>query len=146
MKMKESEYISDRLDNQSDWFGRKASENKNRHYMVQLTVITMSAFIPFFTGIDLGLPDYLKEIVIGLMGVSIAVVSGAGSLYKFQDKWTEYRITRELLKREKINFQTRTGLYAKSADPFVLLVQRVEEILSNERDNWKNYIKIAESS
>lgn len=138
--MTQDEYIDERLTGQSDWFRRRSAENKRRHYFSQGSIIVISALIPFVAGMELGLEDSFKNALIGMMGVSIAIVSGLAGLYKFQDKWTEYRTTRERLLREEYNFRTHTGPYGRIDEPFPMFVERIEEILTKERDRWNQYI------
>jgi len=49
--------------------------------------------------------------------------------------WTEYRATAESLRKEKFLFLAQTKPYDKD-DAFDLLVQRVENFLSNKNTDW----------
>ena len=69
------------------------------------------------------------------MGVAMATIGGLLSLYRFQEKWIEYRVTAESLKREKFFFLTGTAPYDVD-DRFQTLVTRVEAILAAENVQW----------
>ena len=75
------------------------------------------------------------QVLTGAMGVAVAAIGGLLSLYRFQEKWVEYRITAENLKREKYFFLTATAPY-DADDKFQILVTRVEAILAAENVQW----------
>ena len=80
------------------------------------------------------------NILIALIGITIASIAGVLKIYKFQEKWINYRSTAEDLKREKLMYLTETGFYGKNLDKdkkFNSLVNRVESILSNENIKWQ---------
>ena len=75
------------------------------------------------------------QVLTGAMGVAVATIGGLLSLYRFQEKWIEYRVTAESLKREKFFFLTGTAPYDVD-DRFQTLVTRVEAILAAESVQW----------
>ena len=134
----ESDYIKNRLDDQISWYSRKASTNKAFHHWTKGLIIFFSAIIPLVAGIEF--QHLIKNIILGILGSFIAILSGLSGLLKFQEKWTEYRTTSETLKHEKILFQTRTGPYDEESDSFKLLVTRIENLVSKEHSAWSQYI------
>ena len=136
--MNEEDYLKNRIDDQINWYNSKAHINKNYHYFTKAMVIIVSSIIPLIAGIEID--GSLKNVLLGLLGTCIAVVTGLTSLIKFQEKWSEYRMTAEAAIQEKILFQTLSGPYDKQAEPFKLLVKRVENLLSKEHDHWSQYI------
>lgn len=137
--MNEKEYIEVRLQNQIDWFCKKSSYNQKMYKRLILIEILFSVSIPFITTYANDETPIFK-VIIGLMGVSIALIAGLINLYKFNDNWINYRKTAETLKQEKYLYLTKSGIYSndvKVEDTFHLLVTRVESILSNENSNWK---------
>lgn len=80
-----------------------------------------------------------NSIIVGILGVIIAVATGLMALNKYHENWIEYRKTAESLKHEKYLFQTQSGVYEKDK-AFKLLVMRVESILSKENNQWVKYI------
>jgi hypothetical protein len=136
--MTEQEYIKTRSDDQLTWYSDKATTNKLLNYWTKSLIIVFSATIPLVAGLEFC--PAIKNIVLGILGSLIAILSGLSGLLKFQEKWTEYRTTSETLKHEKILFQTKTGPYNEEAEPFKLLVTRTENLVSKEHSAWSQYI------
>jgi len=82
---------------------------------------------------------YLK-IIVGLLGLVIAAITAVLGLYQFQENWLEYRTTCETLRHEKYLFLAKASPYNKE-EPFLLLVERIEGLISKENTNWQSYMK-----
>ncbi|MDX8400740.1 MAG: DUF4231 domain-containing protein [Gallionellaceae bacterium] len=83
-------------------------------------------------------PD--MKIIVGGLGVIIAVSSGVVALFKFQEHWLQYRTTAESLKHHKYLYLTKTPPY-NDEKSFNLLVESVEGLISKENSNWVSYVK-----
>jgi hypothetical protein len=136
--MNESDYIKTRIEDQIKWYSNKADINKQLNNWTKVLIIIFSCAIPFIAGLDFN--PTIKNILLGILGLLIAIFSGISGVLKFQEKWTEYRTTSETLKHEKILFQTRTGPYSEALDPFKELVTRIENLVSKEHSAWSQYI------
>ena len=132
--MEQDTYIKDRLDHQIEWYDNKSIRNQTWFRRLQIISILASGMIPFVTGYITDTTIALKAIV-GLLGVLVSVITATLGLYRFQENWLEYRTTSESLKHEKILFTTRSGPY-ELEEPFKILVQRVEHLISKENSNW----------
>ena len=108
--MNEEKYIKERVQNQIDWYSKKSALNKKLHLWFRGLIIVFSATIPFLTGL---IEDKSKSltIIVGVLGVLIAVLTSLTALMKFQEKWSEYRTTSETLKHEKYLYETKSGPY-----------------------------------
>lgn len=135
----QAEYLKERLDHQIDWYDRKSIANQKSFKRLQVLIIVASATIPFLSGFMDENSLWLK-IVIGLLGLAIATATAILGLYQFQENWLEYRTTCETLRHEKYLFITEAPPYDEE-DPFLLLVERVEGLISKENTNWQNYMK-----
>ena len=128
------EYLSQRVEDQINWYGDKSRFNKRCFHLLRVVEIVAAALIPFLTAIPAADAPYMK-FVIGILGVLITVVAGILALFQFQERWTEYRATAESLKKEKF-------LYLTSAEPYdvedgnSMFVQKVETLISKENTNW----------
>ncbi len=131
------EYMKNRIDEQIAWYNSKAAQNKQKYYLCNSTVIVVSALITSMSGFDFY--PTAKNLLLGLMGALIAIVTGLSSLYKFHEKWTEYRVTAEAMLQEKFFFATLTGPYDKQDEPLKILVNRIENLISKENSTWKQY-------
>lgn len=127
------EYISTRLDDQISWYSTKSSHNQKRYKLLRVIEISSAALIPFIAGmgdrIDWG------NLIVGILGMVVAITAGLIALHKNHELWIQYRTTCEQLKHEKY-------LYLTSYDPynhegaFKKLVSRVEGLISRENSAW----------
>lgn len=127
-------YLSERVDNQINWHDRKSSKNQKWFKSLQMISLACAAAIPFISG--LVIDPTLLRVLVGGLGVVIAVVAGAISLYQFQQHWIDYRVTAEALRGEKYRFVTRTPPY-DGPTAFRDFVQTVETILSEQNAKWQ---------
>ncbi len=132
--MTEQDYLSQRIDDQINWYSKKSSFNKNRYQLIKALVIIISASIPVLA-ILITFNDEILKMTVGIAGVLIVVLEGMLSLYKYKDIWLEYRMTSELLNREKLLYLTGAGPY-KTDKNFQAFVERTETIMSTENQSW----------
>jgi len=138
--MTEEEHVEKRLDEQQCWYSKKATWNQKSFRELRIIEVILAAGIPF--GSSLVIQYHEITYVVAFVAFVIAAASGVLALYKFQDNWVEYRGTAEALKREKYLFLTRTSPY-DVPDPFHMLVERVEGLLSKESAGWGSYMRQA---
>ncbi|MGI6557412.1 MAG: DUF4231 domain-containing protein [Limnochordia bacterium] len=132
--MGEQEYFEQRLDDQINWYDKKSVFSQQRYKQLRTAEIVLSLLIPFATPF---IPsNHYLVYVVGVSSVALALIAGLLSLHNYRDNWVEYRNTCENLKREKYMYLTKTGPYARE-NRFAILVERVETIMSCERDIWQ---------
>lgn len=136
--MDAEEYIKSRLDDEIGWYDRKSGYSKLMHHGTRGVEIVCAAIIPFLAGFAKE-PNTYNALAIGVLGILVAAAAGFSSLLKFQENWIKYRTTAESLKKEKMFFQTKVEPYDVE-NPFRLLVQRVEALVSQENTNWAQYM------
>lgn len=138
--MTEQDYLSQRIDDQINWYSKKSTFNKNRYLLFKALVIIFSSSIPVLA-IMITENDQLLKMIVGMAGVLIVVIEGILSLYKYKDIWLEYRLTSEMLNREKLLYLTGAGPY-KTKKSFQDFVEKAESIMSKENQSWlTNQIK-----
>ena len=132
------------LDDQINWYGKKSAANQTAYKRLRLIEIIAAAAIPLLAG-------YSQEslhvgmtigVVIGVIGLIVAVLAGIVSLYRFQGNWNEYRAVPESLKQEKYLYLARADPHSGD-QPFELLVQRVETLLKSETTGWAQAMRAA---
>ncbi|MFT7603395.1 MAG: hypothetical protein ACI8VT_000962 [Saprospiraceae bacterium] len=133
--MDQKTYLTDRVDDQINWYTTKSKFNQNRYKLLKTVIILVSVTIPFLAGLIKGEGDILK-IAVGVGGILIAGFEGILSLYKYQDLWLQYRLTAEMLEREKILFVTEAGPYENNPVAFKQFVTQAESIMSAENKSW----------
>lgn len=136
--MNEEEYIEKRINDQIHWYSGKSQTNQKKYKRFQIIEIGCAAIIPFFAGLGEVIPCH--QIIIGVLGIIIAISAGISALNKYQENWIAYRTTAETLKHEKYLFLTKCKPYDDN-DAFQRLVQRVEELISKENSQWSRYTK-----
>lgn len=137
--MSPDEYIKDRLDAQIDWYDSKSRHNQQWFKWLRIAEILFATSIPFLV-IQIGNDTSTLKLVVGAMGVCLAVISGLVTLYKFQENWLEYRTTAEMLKHEKYHFLTNSPPYDEG-DAFHEFVAHVESLISRENITWATRVQ-----
>ncbi|HAN79529.1 MAG TPA: hypothetical protein DCQ31_18070 [Bacteroidales bacterium] len=139
--MNVTEYIKKRVEDQESWLGKKSALNKKYFHLSKITILVSAALIPLLSAFIKQFP--WLALVVAALGLLIAVGSGIAELYKFQEKWINYRTAAESLKQEKHMYLTKCGAYdsVENDRAFRLFVVRVESILQNESKVWQQYIK-----
>lgn len=133
--MDESSYIKERLDDQIGWYDNKSISAQNKYKRLKLVEIIIAALIPVLSIFS---QDFIQVTwVIALFGGVITIIEGWLNVSNYHENWIEYRSICETLKHEKYMFITGTGIY-NTDEPFKLLVERVESIISKENLNWAN--------
>lgn len=133
--MDESTYLKDRVDEQYRYLDGAAQKNQRRYKWLRGLSLVASVFIPLLSGfLDKGgLP---VTIIIGLLGALVAIAQGLLSLNRYHENWTQYRITAEAVKRERLLFENRASYYGTAAEPFRLFVENIETLLAGENTKW----------
>lgn len=132
--MTSDEYLKDRVEDQINWYSEKSQWNQRWFKRLRVIELIFASLIPFLVS-QITAETALLKVVVGSMGMCIAIISGLVSLYKFQENWIEYRTTAETLKHEKYLFLTGSAPY-DSDDSFQSLVDRIESLISKENSTW----------
>lgn len=135
--MDDDEYIKQRVDNQKAWYSKQSGLNQKWHKWLQVIQVLSAACIPFLASY-VGEKAIALKIIVGALGVLIAVITGVVAIFKFEEKWLKYRTTAESLKHEKFLYLTKTQPY-DGDDAFHLLVGRVEGLISQENRDWAQF-------
>ena len=139
-RMSEKEYLEQRLQDQIDWYETRSRLCQQRFKALRSLEIVTAAAIPFLSGYSARIPHV--EMVVGMMGLVIAIAAGLLGLHQYQERWMEYRSAAEALKREKFLFLTGAEPY-NGPDGFAILVQRVEARLADEQNAWAQQVQTA---
>jgi len=136
--MNEEKYLTDRLEEQINWYDHKSQFNQKSCKRLRMLEIICASLIPLLAGLSSSIA--YSEWIIGLLGVTIAIAAAASSLYKFQENWIQYRTSAETLKHEKYLYITNSTPYS-GKDKLEMLVTRIESLISKENSNWSRYVK-----
>ena len=132
------EYITQRVDNQIEWYDKKSRKAQNHYKCCQLIEIFCAAIIP-------GVSGYITQIwwlsiLVAFLGAAIAIIESIVRLYNFHENWIEYRTTCELLRNEKNLYLMSCGPYGSIPESKEdLFVRKVEMLVSAENLKWKQF-------
>lgn len=127
--MNEQEYLSERLEDQIEWYGTKSKHNQIWFKILSLFEMMSAALVAFLSGVG------NNTWIVGSLGILIAVSAATSSLFKFHENWIQYRTTSEQLKHEKFLYLTNIKPY-DSENKFPVLVERIEGLISKENSYW----------
>lgn len=131
--MDESEYMQERVDRRISWYDA-ASLCAKRNYQILGTVQVITAtLIPAMVALNNLLPE--GELLIAFMGCLVALASAVANFNQYHMRWLHYRATCEMLMRQKFLYITHAKPY-DGQDRFPLFVETMENIMSNEANEW----------
>lgn len=136
LNLKPDEYIKNRLDDQINWYDKKSATQKKCYYWSKVVTLICTASIPV---ISVAFRHQSFTVIVTALIAAIATVTeGILTLTKWHEKWIAYRSNAEALKREEYSYLTSSGAYSELNDDekFHTLVDRTEDIISNENTNW----------
>lgn len=137
--MTDQEYIERRVDNQIAWYDKKSTRNRYWYNTLKILEILLALLIPLFAGLMTDTTGYYKYLI-GVLGFLVAAVTGIINLFKFHEKWTQYRVMAETLKRERYLYLAKAGIY-QGDKAYNRFVERVEGLLAEENMDWVGYMK-----
>lgn len=132
VEINEADYVDKRLNSQIEWYDKKSKSNKKYYMFFKTISYICMALTPFI--LALGWSVYLS----GITSLVTLICESFMALFNYKELWITYRQTTELLIKERIMFQTSTGIYRETDFPFADLVERCETIISKENINWTN--------
>ena len=134
------DYKKDRYQKEIEWYDKKSINNKRIYSVFQWGLIILSSITPLVVALE-GNSD--KKFIWLPISTSILVAFLASGLkvFKFQEKWVNYRTLCETLKKEIHFYQADLYDYQDSNDKEATFVQRVESLISRENNLWINMTK-----
>lgn len=142
--MTPEEYIKQRVNDQYNYFDKKATEMQKKFKVFSVINIILSALIPVLTFLADSAP-FIINLIISSFGAAVSIFTGILYLGKYQQLWYKYRLTAENLKTVEYQYRTRTGEYSDNSTAFNLLVTNTEKILSNTQTDWENIVNIKQT-
>jgi hypothetical protein len=125
-------YIEHRWYTQWEWYDKRASDAKRRYHTLQVIIVVGSASVPVLVGLAPNVPAVIPILI--SLGVTIA--AGLENVFKNGDSWRNFRQASEELQREKSMYDVKSGAYRKAKRPFLLFVQRCEDVIAKQNGNF----------
>ena len=129
-------YLSDRYQDQVNWYDRKAASNQAMYKKMQWTVIVLAAVSPFLIELTRDISPAWLAHVPTFTAALVAILTTALKTFQYQEHWINYRTTCETLRKEKHYFDAGAGEYGTAKDRNSLFVERVEALISRENTIW----------
>lgn len=148
--MTDSQYIEERVDGQIAYFNAKSSWNQKRYKKIKRWEITISSLVPVIVSLSAmgvfqtvqfgkdqnwGL-DTILLVIAALGGVVQVIFNKFIDLEEHFKLWKDYRSTCEALQNQRLLYLTRTEPFDEE-DAYPLFVEKIESILNNEQQKWK---------
>jgi Protein of unknown function (DUF4231) len=124
---------SEKLAQQSAWYGERARYNRTYYTILKGTQIVFAAAIPV---VAVASASSVQRWTTALLGALVGVIEGLIQLGQYQQNWMMFRAAREALKREEFLHSAKAGPYAGTQDPDTLYVDRCDAIISGENTKW----------
>ncbi len=146
--MDSDQYLERRVEDQLKYYEGAADREKRRHVLTQSVVITFGAIVPVVVNLpawSIGWFDLsvFARIIATILSLTVAILTGLANFRKSEDLWLTYRMTQELLKREKYLYLTHSGDYSDPNTAFGLFVDRFERLISVEHNRFQTLVKEA---
>ncbi len=132
------EYLKSRWLDQVLWMECRATEMRNWHRRLRLTVIIASAIVPILVAFNFNEDKtFDKWLKVGTISISalVTVSSAVEEFNQFGDRWYSYRKSVELLKTHGWQFLQLSGAYRTyktHADALPIFTEQVEEIIQRD--------------
>jgi len=118
-----------RLEDQLNWYDHKSGVAQRAFKRLKVVQIVAAAAIPVVAVI------HAPALLTAALGAGVVVLEAVQQLYQWQTNWVLYRSTAESLKHEKFLFLSGAGPYS-TADPYRVLAERLEGLISQEHAKW----------
>ena len=142
------EYLDDRVKGALGYYEKAANKAKRKHVSMQTAIIILGLLVPVVINLptEWGTVKILEgnlKIVVTVLSLSLAILTGISNFRKYGDLWLTYRMTEELIKQEKFLFLTSSGAYHENKEAPNDFVQKVESIISSEHNKFRSIIEEA---
>ncbi len=125
-------YLKDRYEDQTQWYDSKSQSAKKVYRILQWSSIVLSALTPILILLQSEYGNLLPVVC----AVTVAIITSALKIFRYQELWIDYRTTCETLKKEIYLYQAGVDQYSTADDKESLFVQRVESLISRENTLW----------
>ena len=125
-----------RYDDEIQWYERTKKSQRLTFQFIQFSVILFSGLTPLL----LLIPDCPK-LAAALPAAVAGMLTAITATFRFQDNYIRFAYTAEMLKSEKLKFETRSTkdyrVAAGDQEAFEIFVSRMEELIINEVTDWR---------
>lgn len=139
------QYLEERVDSKITYYTKASKNSKKKHSSAQVTIIALGLIVPVAVNLEhewfSSITEEFLRIMVTLLSLATAVVSGIANFKKYGELWIIYQMTLEQLSREKNFFLTHSEKYREEKGRFNLFVESIEKILAVENDQLQTLAK-----
>lgn len=136
-KISIEEYINKRVNCQIAWYDKRAQAYQRKYRISQTLEIILAALIPLLSSYADNF--VLISFIVGLFGAVIAIIKSLSRLYQWPENWIGYRTACDMLRYQKILFETGSAPYNPKPENLEnIFIHNVEQIISAEHNQWKS--------
>ena len=124
------EYLNDRVLAHIDYCEDVAYSYRSKYYLIEWILIIVASLTPIFVILNFSFTrgSWAQWIPVASSTV-VAILTGGLKTFRYEENWKKYSELSELLKKEKYQFMTGSGIYQSSDSPETLFIEAVETIL-----------------
>ena len=124
------EYLNERVLVHIDYCEEVAYSYRSKYYLIEWVLIIFASLTPIFVILNFSLTrDSWAQWMPVASSAVVAVLTGGLKTFRYEENWKKYNEFAELLKKEKYQFITGSGIYKSSDNPETVFVDAVETIL-----------------
>jgi DNA-binding XRE family transcriptional regulator len=124
------EYLNDRVLAHIDYCDDVAYSYRSKYYLIEWVLIIVASLTPIFVILNFSFArDNWAQWIPVASSTVVAILTGGLKTFRYEENWKKYSELAELLKKEKYQFMTGSGIYQSSDTPETLFIEAVETIL-----------------
>jgi len=133
-------YLTERYQQQTDWYDDKARTSQKSYRRMQWSIIVLAALTPVLIELELHTIGPWYGHIPTLTAATVAILTAGLKTFNYQENWLNYRSTCEALHKEQHYYKATVGEYAGQDEDQkrALFVMRVESLMSRENTIWLN--------
>src|SRR5215469_15782350 len=101
---------------------QRATRYRNYTRIYQISLLTSSAITPVIVAIP---STFSTQIIAVALSSLVAILTGIGRIFRFEDAWMNARVIRNALRREETCYNAGLFDYAGSEDKRTLFIKRI---------------------
>lgn len=126
------EYLNDRVLSHIDYCEDVAYSYRSKYYLIEWVLIIVASLTPMFVILNFSFSrDNWAQWIPVVSSTVVAILTGGLKTFRYEENWRKYSGLAELLKKEKYQFMTGSGIYRSSDNPETVFIDAVETILGN---------------
>lgn len=125
------EYLNERVLAHIDYCEDVAYSYRSKYYLIEWVLIIFASLTPIFVILNFNLTrDNWAQWIPVASSTIVAILTAGLKTFRYEENWKKYSELAELLKKEKYQFMSQTGIYKVSDNPETVFIEAVESILS----------------